>query len=1196
MSLLVTVINKDSGEQLVNHKVLVDDKLSILKEKLFVSSKGPINYFPNLISVYVGDTIVTEDKPLFVYAKSESMIVVYVSNIIESSILDKNVLNENMDESVFEKEYTRLKKDFINLTEDDLEFITKLLALKSGSPTLGLREHIEQYIQNVVQHKEDLGRQYNNTNAQLYFDLIDTTSDFSYMFDESSVVYSTIDLHMKGENVLYGSKGKFIKLIQIFNRLELVDDIRFLAINGISGEEPLIKVSNSLLNFVNKKEISSWVINDKKKDGKKIQIYKKIKGLMFKLVQNNTKVTTINLMQNGQMFIRISFPSEDRVNIDEILIDTRKSIDALITKLNSLQGIFTKPGKKIDHIYSTRIEAVTGLSNTKQNIPIDHLRSVVSNLYVFETLFEIKETLSEDSLSLYYKKHTSESLTLNVRDNPYKMDSSIVTIYGAANHMEFTTILKQLCIVLLLDTIKSRNIQKLKEKSNIKHLKKQGIDTSSTQCQGDRQPSIDPKLGSFPQSYTLEHKKTKYVCPKKDYPFPGFTKGNIVCCFKKDQRAKPSYVRNTSSIEDDDVSVQPSNYTVQITERDGTSFETHVIKVVSEYVDGFNEENSIQRYHYLSNDNNLVAITNPVLIEKLEEIEEGDSPSVWLETVPLSRIISKPPSHKCNYEPNFESKRHTDINAQCSHHKKNTVFGYNTSAYPCCFDKKRDVFPIIKDKKTKVTDSYIYKTDKLLDSKRIGVLPEALHNLFNKLINKANTRWFRMGVKQNNSSLLNAVIIAMQNDIQGKDISKSIELRRMIVDFIRSDNLVYKKLNSGNTSTKFGDMELYANFVLDTRNKLHWNDVLDVLQELTSTNIMILDIPYDGKDYQLNNTKLLCHPLVRTNKNSPCILLLKKQNNYEVIFNLDQNDKPTFLFMYNEDDTVKTNIINFLFDYQSSSCVKENAFPSNFEYKEMYTFFDMNKMLENSAHKIICQIVNKFNKVYLVLTERGVLIPVKESGIVDNLKHLHIDKLRKYNKLLNVKDLKKGVRELNDFFEYALVGVTDENKAVMTNFGRLIPIAPSDDQHELNVLPMKYYEDVDDIIAANAVINNQANAYNDKIQLLQSEVFETKKRIAENLDSDTKVIIDTLNKQLNTTRHAKLMTLVDIFTRISLSTNTVVLQHIANEVLNDNVDQLLLNNIVTSNLYDSDNVLKRDNESLLLNMDDIQKWITRFDT
>ena len=47
-------------------------------------------------------------------------------------------------------------------------------------------------------------------------------------------------------------------------------------------------------------------------------------------------------------------------------------------------------------------------------------------------------------------------------------------------------------------------------------------------------------------------------------------------------------------------------------------------------------------------------------------------------------------------------------------------------------------------------------------------------------------------------------------------------------------------------------------------------------------------------------------------------------------------------------------------------------------------------------------------------------------------------------------------------------------------------------------------------------------------------------------------------------------------------------------MINDNIENLLLNNLVTSEIFNPDEIIKRNNESIWLNLDDIKKWIQKF--
>ena len=55
-----------------------------------------------------------------------------------------------------------------------------------------------------------------------------------------------------------------------------------------------------------------------------------------------------------------------------------------------------------------------------------------------------------------------------------------------------------------------------------------------------------------------------------------------------------------------------------------------------------------------------------------------------------------------------------------------------------------------------------------------------------------------------------------------------------------------------------------------------------------------------------------------------------------------------------------------------------------------------------------------------------------------------------------------------------------------------------------------------------------------------------------------------------------------------------ILNIIANEIINDNVENLLLNNLITSETFNPNETTKRSTESVLLNIHDIKKWINKF--
>jgi hypothetical protein len=1237
---------------------LIDDNVFTIKEKLFAYTSGLICYpgWVKLETYENGRYQVIRDMSslLFSFDTLPEVPKIYLTNISDVITEEYNVgeLYASLGTENFDKVYLQLKQEYVEMSEDDFECVIKATLFDINKT---LYSHLEPELTMSVQtryasQKSLLGKLDETEKGLESFNrLAYEINDYSEYFNVDNkggpiFTFTNVSLTIKGNNNGNGVKGRFIKLEKVFNILELTEEIPFVAIETVkSKEEPMVKVYNRLMETVPEKEIKSWVLNEKKKQN--LVSYKKIKGLLLKYRVKPNVYMSINLQNNGLMTAKISFLEDDKQTDIENIIDTMKrGVDYVVESINKLQSVFSQT-RRIDVTSKSdvMIDSLTGSASTNFRVNISKFTSLLNNEYIKNNIFELKDTLSHDVLSVYYKKfgkrenEENESerkgITVNVKDNPYKMDSSIVTIYGAYNINQIATVVKQIVIVSRIErhndamTGVEYEEQKLKEKSHIKNLRKQGVTILSTKCQKPRQPNVDGKQKPQPSSHVLEFEGMKYVCPKKDYPHPGFTNQNIVCCFKKDQRRRDSYIRNTKS-NDFDVMVQPSNFKIKVRDSTtGLTYQTYALKVVSDYVDGFDENNSMSRYYFLSEQNELVPITSAGMIKKLEIEEENN---IWLDRVQLTKIISEPPKNKCNFPPNMNKLSSSDVNAPCKHHRKNKVFGYNLNSYPCCFDKERDTQIKRKKKVSDITKQHILISDKILDYQRLGNLPSGLDALFNDIVKqKSRGKFYRMGVVQNSSAFLNAILLATGNKIAGKVINNSNEFKKYIINSLSKNSNDFEKLNGGNLALKYGNLTNYANSLLAPNRVVYWTDVVDVIQRLTGINCLVLDIPYKSSestkiaDYE--NIRLVCNPTVKYDKENPFVILIKRINTFEVVtFLKESNGEKTdvkLLFNKTETGTFKTNIVNFLMDYYTTSCVKENVFPEVFPYTEMYTLLEIIALLDETPHQIIGQAMNSFKKVDYVFTRRGVLLPIKESGIIDGLTLFDLKDLRSSGKLLELHKYRKGVMQINRILKaksqrrmITLLGITlDHAKkvtAVFTGFGQMVPVAEKDyaqTESNLKVLDFNYYPDVNQTLESNSPVVNDQVKYSKTIQSFKQVIFRIKSELASvlSVDEAKKSAIMAINKSVTQTRFEKVDKLVEIFKTVDLklgnfsvvdsSTLDFILRHIANEVLNDNVENLLLNNLVTSELFDPNEVLQRDAESVLLNIDDVKKWIKKYD-
>jgi hypothetical protein len=1301
MSLGIKIIDKYTNQILNelddnNFGVLIDDPIYLIKDKLFVFLG--LQYYPNFVKLEIkigeNDYLIISDNNYLDFSLNDNAII-YVSTVFniteKSNYLDFDLNPYNLYNKIKDNlEYINnlhklLVTDFVNLTIDDLIVIIKMKMIDYiNQPdnetilSINEKETLEKDVQNYF---NDIGSQlqtkkrsllleqdnlklfynqaYSLSNLSQYYDL--TKDKDRPLFNYTNVIFSIRDSKYES-----GILGKFIKLQQIFNTLELSDDIPFMVYNT-SKSTPMIKVYNKLIDTVSDNTIKSWILNEKKKLNQ--VSYKKVKGLLckyrFKYIRNQIEIDnylTILLNENGLLTIKIMFNDDDKVqSINYIKSIVESSTNSLIDKLNKLQGIYSV-SKRLQSIDMSiiKIESINAFLITNQSISLDKFRRMLTQVEIRQ-FFEAKETISKekdkqnDILLMYYKKFgkkqddietDKKGITVNIKDNPFKLDSSIITIYGGYNLTQLQTIVNEIFITntlmqtqkfttqisTIFDDLESEEEdKKLKEKSNIKILRQRGVKIFSSKCQKPRQPVIDDNL-IVEKNRTMIYENNRYICPNDTYPYPGFTPDNIPCCFKFQGKGMAQNIKNTEIFE---TKVQPSNFSITIEENDGTSFETFVIKIISDMTNGFNMD---LPYYYISYspedvDFPLKHIHNVDLISKIKQ-KETEEPlmSMWLETVPLSQLISKPSKSKCQNQPNFD-KANQSINTVCEHHPKNNYFGYNINSYPCCFDKERPIFNIKKIKEKDSTKQHILITDKLLNEKRQGLLPPGLNNLLNEIIKQnTNGTFLRWGVNQNELSFLNCILEAIEHKTDSITINNTTELKRYLITYLKNNKNEFEKLNNGTISLKY----TFDEYLKEINDNANWKDIIDLLTRVLKCNVFILDVPYieteSTKTFNYNNIKLVCNFYTSIDKTNPFIILIKKQNAFElIVYNTgvkwdkksqkieilkDKKIKPimNFVFNYSSDDTIKTNIINFLLEYNSLSCVKENEYPENYTYDPLYDINNIVKLLNKTPHKINLQLVNSFNKVNYIVTKSKIIIPIKESGIIDLPKDQFEDYIDK--NLLNINEYNTSLKNINKLLKtpIKLLAVTTNNQnkinSVMTNFGQFVPLNPIDinqmDQ-PLEILPIKYYYDIDQFLANKKENINKEVEWNKSIETLNNKIYKIKKYLGQSFlnDNTSKNQIINIIKTPIISRSEKINNIVNYLEEklnlqnefdITSPNLQFILKHIANEMINDNIENLLLNNLITSDVFNADEIIKRNNESIWLNLDDIKKWIKKFRT
>jgi len=1283
MSLGIVIYDKDNNilnEGGVPFAILSDDTVVVMKEKIF-SLMDEIKYYPNfvkLVDLSGGDISCDTVREKL-----------YISSVIDE--LDKNSIFDlyfGLNGEAFNELYDTLKKEYEDLTEDDLVFVIKYIVSSDDSLINQVRliepnvdNFIAEYIEMIMRKKSEIKKYYEDIQESLkeFYELLYRTSEYEEI---SSIKYTGVVLSFGDQ-----SRRKYIKLSQIFNIFELTNEIPFIALANKDGD-PVVKIYNEILNTLSEKEMKSWILNEKKKLNQ--TSYKKIKGLMIKYKMDNTFLT-FNLMENGYINAKINFMEDEVKTLDEIIYVMKVGINHIVNYINSLSGIFSKSQKLQAGDY--KVEMVTAVVETSQLLELDVLKATLFK-QGYSDIFAIKDTKAQDMISMYYKKMCkvlpddteTRGITVTVRNNPYKLNSSLINIYSALNVGSIERIAKMLILImklkpkkklrigimakLNLESKKEKEEQKIVFKANIKLIREQtGVSLSSKKCQKQRQPKVLDGNEVYnlakSDSYVLEFRNNKYVCPTIEYPYPGFIGDNLPCCFNKPQRHTEKYIRNMHP-ELNDIIVRPSNFKVTIYKTPEQKFETYVIKVVSEYMPLMNERNSLPRYYYISEDKQLVPIKNDELIGELEGEMDRE---IWLSEVSLATLVFEPPKNKCNNTPNMERKDDMNLNAPCEHHERNKIFGYNQNSFPCCFANPVD--PYVKRIKKvgeefKVKD-YILQQDKILNPEKIGILPPNIDNIFNNVIKSGVNKYYKRGVltgQSPHSSFINAVLYGSNYKIRNAN-----DFIKHIIEYLEKNPTVFQKLNSGDMIRKYGSLE---NFIKNIRNS-PWFDLLDITQRIVKCNVIIINIPYIANKVELDyeNTQLHCAYNVSMDIANPYVILIKKKNIFENVIEMD-NKKNIVAFNFNLN---KSNVVNFLVNFYDSTCIKEDLFPENFQYMKLYTNDELHNYVKGTVVDIKLQLLNEFNKVNMVVMSNGVLLPIKQNGIKE---YAPFTSLEEYlvNNLLTLDDYIRGLKLINRFIPrpIEILGVTldekDRYSSIQTNFGILIPVKPTkrdDALFKYPILNFKYYGDADkrykmdsvdrdveyklgrvifnddkvivyirqrlkdvtlsvedktiEIIKlfkkivdhfygdqkqlfsdeklkriAEKYVINMGVVYSDIMREMKHKIYKLKQTLASIISNDDTLTRDikVINKMTNINKLEKIERIVKIFTGVLPNVDNFILKHIANEVINDNIENTLLNNMVVPDEFDPNEIMQKDWESVLLNIEDIKNWIKKY--
>ena len=377
----------------LKHSILLDDSIKTIKEKLFLDDN--YSQVPELINLQIYDIdndsykLITNFNDI-IYEYYDNLIdnkpTLYINNLLKDPYLDDKV-DLLFDEIKLISLLNNLKdnKGYVDLEILDLEFCLKFKDQNR------YEEDINKYINQKNNERTDLIDKYSNNDMKFLSEFESISRNNMIDLGDYKLTVNDISIKIIGNNVETGIKGIFIKLNEVFNSIELSEQIPFIALSKRTSntKTPQIKAYNNILNIVPDKEVKSWVLNEKKKLNQ--ATYKIIKGLLVKSrLQNSKTYISINFLQNGEINVNVTFTKDDINYLDmdfntiyDIILE---NVNMIIVKLNLFSGVFLQ-SKKINLVENSIIKINSIDSGIQTDFFID--RKKLNNLLISDFIRKV---------------------------------------------------------------------------------------------------------------------------------------------------------------------------------------------------------------------------------------------------------------------------------------------------------------------------------------------------------------------------------------------------------------------------------------------------------------------------------------------------------------------------------------------------------------------------------------------------------------------------------------------------------------------------------------------------------------------------------------------------------------------------------------------------------------------------------------
>lgn len=566
----------------------------------------------------------SEENKVLTYFTTDGRIkdnTIYFESLIDT--LAAKDINTPKEHLLFEKDYpnvTRLEfeaaiysnKEQVSQNEYD-SLISFYKKVKREAIVINKKlENLAKAYQSLKTDFRNNLRIANNFNNKLNFSIISMYIEFKSQ---------TAEKELKGEKVT----RDFLDFNILFNQLKVSKLVPFISYNPETGKV-YTKVYDKLRQDPSTKDlVANWLITEKDTKRNKPAQFKNPQGLTFRILSGKHYILA-NLFKDGKVFIRASFTAEEYANEENIIV-VINSFNKLVAEINKFKVAIKGSEKRLEKLEfkDLKFRSIDVQLNLNVSFSKDKLRKEVSKshfkeIYTVETErkkkdqiceeliamkkitkdackklklvrlkqlaeengINLKESSSSEQVILNYKRVSSEFRTVLTRyqnitaeeafqkltvsfKSQNNSDLGLIALRNVKNIFQIYQIFNvALSLVNLIKVEKGGRV--LKKQNKLDLLKKYNIARDSRKCQKIRQPQVDINGDYLSEeqlrknkSYSLTSTKTngiRLVCTenteansrqKEQWLFPGYTDAGVPCCFKYDQRNTPQWKNHHSS-------------------------------------------------------------------------------------------------------------------------------------------------------------------------------------------------------------------------------------------------------------------------------------------------------------------------------------------------------------------------------------------------------------------------------------------------------------------------------------------------------------------------------------------------------------------------------------------------------------------------------------------------------------------------